>query len=98
VRRTPIRAVSDRRRRRDAVYPERRRQVHDRGQGICEYCLSAPMTDVHHIAGRVGPDPHRLTNLIGLCADCHRWTHENPAAAMEAGLMRPRLTGRTDLT
>ena len=92
-----MKPVSDRRRRRDAVYPQRREQVFDRGQGICEYCLSAPMTDVHHIAGRGGPDPHRLNNLVGLCAECHRWTHANPAAATEAGLMRSRLTARTDL-
>ena len=98
MKRSPIRPVSDRRRKRDAVYPERRRQVYERGQGVCEYCLSAPMGEVHHIAGRGGSDPHRLTNLIGLCPDCHSWAHANPAAAIEAGLMRPRLTGTTDLT
>jgi len=90
-----VKAVSDRRRRRDAVYPQRRQQVYERGGGVCEYCLSAPMGEVHHIAGRGGTDPHRLSNLIGLCSECHAWAHANPAAATEAGLMRTRLTPST---
>jgi 5-methylcytosine-specific restriction endonuclease McrA len=86
-----VRAVSDRRRRRDAVYPERRRQVWERGGGVCEHCRSAEMTDVHHIAGRSGPDPHRLSNLIGLDAECHRRAHAEPEWARQVGLMRSRL-------
>jgi 5-methylcytosine-specific restriction endonuclease McrA len=85
-----VRPVSEKRRKRDAVYNERRRQVHDRGNGVCEHCLAFEMTDVHHIAGRGGPDPHRLDNLVGLCAGCHRDVHANPAWAREVGLMRSR--------
>ena len=91
-----MRAVSDRRRKRDAIYPERRRQVHERGHGICEYCQTAEMTDVHHLAGRVGPDPHRLTNLIGLCRPCHDRAHGNPEWARQVGLMRSRHRLDTD--
>ena len=72
------------------MYPERRRQVFDRGDGMCERCGVTPMTDVHHLAGRGGDDPHALDNLVGLCRDCHEWTHANPAAARAAGLMRSR--------
>lgn len=86
-----MKAVSDRRRRRDAVYPERRRQVFERGGGVCEYCLADDMTDVHHITGRVGADPHRLTNLVGLCAPCHGRAHAEPLWAREVGLSRSRL-------
>jgi len=86
-----VKAVSDRRRKRDAVYPERRRQVHERGAGICEWCLSVPMSEVHHRAGRLGADPHRLSNLVGLCAACHRRCHAEPLWALEVGLSRPRL-------
>jgi 5-methylcytosine-specific restriction endonuclease McrA len=85
-----VRAVSDKRRKRDAVYPERRRQVFERGDGLCEFC-SATMTDVHHIAGRGGSDPHRLGNLIGLCQPCHRRAHGEPEWARSVGLMRSRL-------
>ena len=86
-----MRAVSDKRRKRDAVYPERRRQVWERGEGVCEHCRSAPMGSVHHIEGRRVPDPHRLSNLIGLCEPCHRRAHGEPEWARSVGLMRTRL-------
>ena len=85
-----MRAVSDRRRRRDAVYPARRREVWERANGICEFCHMAAITDVHHIAGRGGPDPHRLDNLIGLDAECHRRAHAEPEWARSVGLMKSR--------
>jgi len=86
-----VRAVSDKRRKRDAVYPQRRREVFDRAGGVCEWCGLYAMTEVHHRAGRVGPDPHRLTNLVGLCASCHRSVHANPEWAREVGLMASRI-------
>ena len=85
-----MRSVSDRRRKRDAVYPARRQQVWERGNGMCEWCGMAAMTDVHHIAGRGGPDPHRLENLVGLDAECHRRVHAEPEWARSVGLMRSR--------
>ena len=91
MRRTPIRSVSKRRQKRDAVYPQRRREVWDRAGGVCEFCHAAAMTDVHHLAGRGGPDPHRLDNLIGLDAECHRRAHAEPEWARSVGLMRSRL-------
>jgi 5-methylcytosine-specific restriction endonuclease McrA len=86
-----VRAVSDRRRKRDAVYPERRQRVWERGNGMCEHCGMAAMESVHHIAGRGGADPHRLSNLVGLCEGCHRRAHAEPVWAREVGLMRSRL-------
>jgi len=91
MKRTQLRAVSDRRRRRDAAYPERRRQVWARGGGVCEWCGVDAMAEVHHRAGRVGPDPHALSNLVGLCSACHRRAHAEPAAARAAGVSRSRL-------
>jgi len=86
-----VRAVSDRRRKRDAVYPQRRREVFERGDGVCEHCRNGAMGSVHHIEGRLGPDPHRLGNLIGLCEPCHRRAHAEPEWARSVGLMRSRL-------
>jgi 5-methylcytosine-specific restriction endonuclease McrA len=89
-----VRAVSDRRRKRDAVYPARRREVWERAGGVCEFCHAAPCEQVHHLAGRVarnGEDPHRLGNLIGLCAGCHRRAHAEPEWARKVGLSRSRL-------
>jgi 5-methylcytosine-specific restriction endonuclease McrA len=91
MRRSPLRSVSKRRQKRDAVYPARREQVWERGNGMCEFCHMAAMTDVHHLAGRGGPDPHRLDNLIGLCGECHRRAHAEPEWARKVGLMRSRL-------
>lgn len=85
-----MKAVSDKRRKRDAIYPKRREQVWARGNGMCEFCTMTAMTDVHHIAGRGGPDPHRLDNLIGLCRPCHDQAHASPEWARDNGLMRTR--------
>jgi 5-methylcytosine-specific restriction endonuclease McrA len=85
-----VKAVSDKRRKRDAVYPKRREQVWARGNGMCEFCDYRSMEQVHHIAGRGGPDPHRLENLIGLCRDCHEKAHAFPEWARKFGLMRTR--------
>jgi hypothetical protein len=90
-----VKAVSDRRRKRDAVYPARRKQVWERGGGMCEWCAVEPMTDVHHIAGRGGFDPHRLDNLIGLCGEDHARVHGNPEWARSVGLMRSRHSQRS---
>jgi 5-methylcytosine-specific restriction endonuclease McrA len=86
-----VKAVSDRRRKRDAVYAERRVQVFERSDGVCEHCRNGAMGSVHHIAGRGGPDPHRLENLAGLCEPCHRRAHGDPVWARSVGLMRTRL-------
>ena len=86
-----MKPVSDKRRKRDAVYPQRREEVWERGNGMCEFCHMAAMGSVHHIEGRLGPDPHRLGNLIGLCERCHTRAHGNPVWALEVGLMRHRL-------
>ena len=91
-----MRAVSARRARRDAGYGEARRQVWDRSDGLCEIRLARDCTgrceQVHHIAGRGGPNPHDLGNLAGCCQPCHGWVHSYPAQAQLAGWMRSRHT------
>lgn len=91
-----MKAVSGRRRKRDAVYGARREQVWERAAGVCEYCRAAACEQVHHLAGRGGPDPHRLDNLIGLCAACHLRAHGEPVWARSVGLMRSRHQSRQD--
>ena len=94
MRRTKINPVSARRRARDAGYPAARRAVYERADGTCaavtDGCLGAG-TQVHHIAGRGGPDPHRLDNLQLVCPPCHEHIHANPAEAFAAGWMRSRI-------
>ena len=86
-----MKAVSDKRRKRDAVYPQRRREVWERAEGVCEQCRAAPCQSVHHIEGRRVPDPHALHRLVGLCDPCHRKAHAQPEWARSVGLMRSRL-------
>jgi len=101
-----VNPVSDRRKQRDEILPARRAQVARRAGGRCEFwtaqdgrCRSR-MTDVHHLAGREGPDPHRLSNLVGLCRYHHEhieshwraWSYEN------GWLVRRNHGGNTDGT
>lgn len=96
MKRTHIRPVSARRRKRDSVYADRRVDVYDRADGQCEAATGLWCTgrceQVHHKAGRGGPDPHRLDNLVGICAPCHRWVEEHRTAAYELGLLVRRNT------
>lgn len=86
--RTYIQPVSTRRRARDAGYPNARKAVYARADGRCEVAgCAAPVTDVHHLAGRGGPDPHRLDNLLGCCRAHHGLIHANPAWAYAMGYL-----------
>lgn len=95
MKRTPINAVSKRRRKRDAGYAVARLEVFERAHGLCEANVSASCTrrceQVHHKAGRGGDDPHALGNLLGVCLPCHEWIERNRAAAYEAGLLIRRV-------
>lgn len=94
MKRSRIAPISRKRRQRDAAYPKARMAVYDRSQGLCEArtdVCTGRMQAVHHIAGRGGPDPHRLDNLLGCCDPCHRRIHSSPAESYEQGWMRRRV-------
>lgn len=95
MKRSRINAVSAKRRKRDAGYAQAREDVYERARGMCEAVVSTRCTmrceQVHHKAGRGGPDPHALSNLLGVCLPCHEWIERNRAAAYEAGLLIRRL-------
>ena len=99
ARKTPMRRVSKKMRKRDAAYPSSRTAIYERAEGMCEArCTTSCAGDghqVHHIAGRGGPDPHRLGSLLLVCAACHAEIHANPEWAYEAGLMVSRRGGAT---
>jgi 5-methylcytosine-specific restriction endonuclease McrA len=94
VKRSRLRAVSERRRRRDTNYPSSRQAVYDRADGMCEAFASIRCERqghiVHHIAGRLGPDPHRLDNLLLVCRTCHDVIHAQPERSYQHGWMRRR--------
>ena len=103
MKRTPLKRtgrispVSKRRRARDASYPSSRTAIYERAEGMCEArCTTSCAGDghqVHHVAGRDGPDPHRLGSLLLVCAACHAVIHANPEWAYGAGLMVSRHGG-----
>ena len=92
-----MKPVSAKRRRRDATYPQARLEVWERSDGMCEALCADHCTgrceQVHHIAGRAGPDPHRLDNLLGVCEPCHRFIERHREWAYANGLLRSRLGG-----
>lgn len=91
MKRTPIRSVSDRRRKRDAGYAKARKAVAERADGLCEagatWKCAGRGAEAHHVAGRLGPDPHRLDNLIWVCAPCHAVIHHSPSQSYANGWM-----------
>lgn len=94
ARNTTVRAVSDRRRKRDAGYNAAREAIRTRCADRCEAMATVRCTgryeQAHHRAGRGGSDPHRPDNLLAVCAPCHAWIHAHPADAFKHGWSRPR--------
>ena len=86
-----MRQVSKRRQKRDKGYAKAREAVWHRAAGWCEAIASIRCQreghQVHHLAGRDGPDPHRLDNLLLVCAHCHDVIHGNPQWSYERGWM-----------
>ena len=97
MRRTPIRRVSARRRKRDAAYPAARQAVFARADGLCEARIWPVCTgqceQVHHKAGRGGPSPHALDGLLGVCHRCHEWIELNREASYRLGFLVRRNVG-----
>lgn len=72
-----------------------RRQLHDERGLYCEArkakdCQNT-WTDLHEILPRgAGGNPTDPKNIKLVCQHCHRWIHNNPIEAREAGLLRSR--------
>lgn len=58
---------------------------------VCERCLSATSTDVHHRKGRMGDLLVDATYFLAVCRECHKWIEENPIEAKNAGFSLSRL-------
>lgn len=70
-----------------AHYEKQRQTAYERDQGRCVVGVTCPAEQTHHRQGRGGPDPHRLSNLVSVCAHHHARIHSNPAWAYENGYM-----------
>lgn len=42
----------------------------------CQYCNNVQAVDIHHIVPRSSQGSDEVTNLIGLCRDCHLQSHK----------------------
>jgi hypothetical protein len=96
VRRTRIRPMSAKRRKRDAALPREREAAYARSQGRCEAPVHAircngRAEECHHMAGRRVPDPHRRELLLWLSKACHDAATANGRWAIEAGLSVSRI-------
>jgi hypothetical protein len=91
MKRTSIRPVSAKRRKRDAPYARQRAAAFDRADGLCEAPEHADgctgrAEQTHHREGRNVADPHHLDNLVCLSERCHARVHLEPLWAYELGL------------
>ena len=69
---------------RSEKWERRRRAVIERSRGQCEWCCERPISEVHHLTyERLGDE--RLSDLAGLCNQCHKWAHTelSPTLAIE---------------
>jgi len=88
---------------RDQIPRANRQIVQGRAFRRCERCLTATLAGHHHhrrpkgLGGSSAADRHDVANLVWLDADCHRWVHDHPKAAAEAGFIVPRSSGRHPL-
>lgn len=96
----------DRMKARKAVKPKRvkdippaaREALRERSNGVCEvndlHVCGTPArhraTVVHHVAGRGGKDPHRLSNLLHVCQGAHLMIHLHPSDSYARGWMVKR--------
>lgn len=85
--------VSKKQRRINAEFARARDIVRERAAFTCEMRLDGCTffaTDVHHIAGRVGPNANDPSNLMAACRSCHRKVTDHEVPVYELGLSRRR--------
>lgn len=54
-----------------------RKQINRSGTHECSICHKSHILVIHHIRGRDIENPNHESNLVNLCDNCHRLTHEN---------------------
>ena len=89
--RSRLRAVSPRRRRRDAEWARVTTAVIRASNGFCGIGVRAVCTRVategHHRKLRSQGGTNTIDNCVPTCAACHRYAHANPEWAYSAGFM-----------
>ena len=91
--RTPVKKVSDKRKKDMSVYDKRRLaflSLHKFCQANLPQCTKLA-TEVHHKRGRVGDDYLNISTWLAACNSCHHWITEHSKEAIEMGLSMSRL-------
>jgi 5-methylcytosine-specific restriction endonuclease McrA len=85
LKRTPLRPVSKRRERENRL---RRKAMHEAygTDPMCHRCRVRPARDAHELTRRsAGGSILDPANCRPVCAECHRFLHDNPVAAKAEG-------------
>lgn len=95
MKRTPLRRVSDKKRKADAELAAARKTVIARAFGRCEantpVCPSREHRGdhVHHVRRRSAGGQHDPANLLLVCEEAHSYIHAHPAESYEKGWLVP---------
>lgn len=84
-RKTPLKRVSKRRSKEMKEYSILRKEFLT-NLPMCEVCMKANATDVHHKAGR-GKHYLDVESWLSTCRTCHDKIHKEPAWAREKGFL-----------
>ena len=84
-RKTPLRRISKRRAKEMKEYGILRKEFLEK-LPMCEVCMKAASTDVHHKAKR-GKNYLEVDTWLSTCRSCHDKIHREPAWAREKGYL-----------
>ena len=85
-RKTPMKRISDKRRKEGKEYAKKR-SLFLTQLPLCEVCMKAKSTDVHHIAGR-GINYLNEETFLATCRQCHEKIHREPIWARKHGYLK----------
>lgn len=60
----------------NTVKKSTRKIVNRSGTRECDVCKNRQILIEHHLTGRDIPNPNHPSNLVSICSNCHRLTHE----------------------
>ena len=72
--------------------PKVRKLIHERANGLCEYCGVERGTEIHHrrpraMGGTNQASTNEASNGLLLCAADHRWAESHRTDALLAGVL-----------
>ena len=85
-RKTPMKRVSDKRLKEGKEYSKKRSQFLTE-LPLCEVCMTAKSTDIHHIEGR-GRNYLNEETWLSTCRLCHDKIHREPIWARKKGYLK----------